>query len=122
MTLEHYARWYRNGANGEAECLDKTIVFDFGNTTIEHIYPQHPENPVADLDEMVDDLGNLTFLGPGDNVIGGNMSYLEKRQIFLDSSVTLNSIDIGKKDKWELDEITTHKKHLIDMALKVFSV
>jgi hypothetical protein len=40
ITLEDHHKWYEDGAQGHPKCKDKTRVFDFSATTLEHIYPQ----------------------------------------------------------------------------------
>lgn len=57
-TLEDYAQWYESGAKGVSKCEDKTRVFDFSNTTLEHVYPRSAkgaekiENGVANVDQV----------------------------------------------------------------------
>lgn len=121
MTLEHYYRWYDDGGRGEPECRDKTRVFDFTNTTIEHIYPQRARVERPSLNPLINDLGNLTFLGSDDNQDAGNEDFLEKRLIFMQSSVALNR-EIGSLDQWDEASVQEHKKKLLDMALRVFTV
>jgi hypothetical protein len=121
MTLEHYSRWYNDGAIGRPKCKDTTRVFDFANTTIEHIYPQNPDNPIQELEGVLNNLGNLTFLGPDDNNAAGNKPFEEKRSIFQVSSVSLNR-DIAKNDSWDKAKVEERQEDLTEMALKVFSV
>jgi hypothetical protein len=121
MTLEHYYRWYRDGGQGQPECRDKTRIFDFANTTIEHIYPQNARVVRPNLTPLINDLGNLTFLGPDDNQDAGNGDFLVKKPIFAESSVALNR-EIGLLDQW--DEVAVHerKQQLLNMALKIFTI
>lgn len=121
MTLEHYGRWFRNGAIDSPECLDTTRVFDFTNTTIEHIYPQNPTTPIPELEPLVHNLGNLTFLGPNDNRTVGNMSFEDKRPILSASSISLNT-EIGDSDEWNEEQIYDRQEQLIEMANIIFSV
>lgn len=122
MTLEHYKRWYDTGANGDAQCMDKTRVYDFASTTIEHIYPRNATAPVLDilLEPLKNQLENLTFMGPTDNVAGGNDSFQIKKPIFSASSVGLNQ-DIGRLTQWTPTELTARKNKLKDMACKIFN-
>jgi hypothetical protein len=121
LTLEHYARWYEDGADGLPECKDDTRVFDFSNTTIEHIYPRNPDSPDPNLEELVDELGNLTFLGPGDNEAAGNQEFEDKRPIFEASSVLLNRM-IAENSTWDARRVAGRQDKLIEMALAIFSV
>lgn len=121
MTLEHYARWYYDGATRQPECRDTTRVFDFANTTIEHIYPQNSSSPDTELENLINSLGNLTFLGADDNNAGGNKSFSQKKPIFESSSVLLNR-KIAENSIWSKTEVEEHQAELIRIALKVFSV
>jgi hypothetical protein len=121
ITLEHYARWYYEGVKGRPKCKDKTRIFDFAKTTIEHVYPQQARVRDDELEELVNTLGNLTFLGPDDNNTGGNSPFEEKKSVFRDSSVLLNR-KIADKDKWSVDRVRERQEELMDMALKIFSM
>lgn len=121
MTTEHYVRWYQEGAQGKPKCKDTTRVFDFTNTTIEHIHPQNAAPPDPALEKLVNTLGNLTFLGPKDNDAAGNKSFAQKKPIFEKSSVLLNRM-IGRENSWDKSRVEARQQHLIEMALKIFSV
>jgi hypothetical protein len=116
MTLEHYKRWYDEGATGKPTCRDKTRIYDFSSTTIEHIYPRNVQ--AVDLDSSIDsrknELENLTFMGPTDNVVGGNDNFSTKKPIFEASSVQLN-IDIGANLNWSLTELK-------QLACKIYTI
>ena len=81
ITLEEYSKWYDRGARGVPKCIDKSRVFDFSNTTLEHVYPQSPEEDKknSELEEIKHTLGNLTILGPTDNKELGNKNFDEKK-------------------------------------------
>jgi len=122
VTVEYYLKWYERGANGNPKCLDKATVFDFTNTTVEHIYPLNPEPAASDpaLQPLTNDLGNLTFLGPDDNDTLANKDFATKKPEFARSSVLMNR-EIAKKAKWDKSEIESRKEELKDIALKVFT-
>ena len=123
MTLEHYERWFQRGANGNPTCIDKTRIYDFSSTTLEHIYPRNAQIPVLDtnLEPLKNSLGNLTFMGPTDNVAGGNDSFSIKKPIFMASSVEMNK-NIGNFPQWTNLEISSRKITLIDMACAIFKI
>nr|WP_315239979.1 DUF262 domain-containing HNH endonuclease family protein [uncultured Flavobacterium sp.] len=123
MTLEHYKRWYNAGATGVPICNDKTRVYDFSSTTIEHVYPRNAHGAVinASLEPFKNEIENLTFMGPTDNVAGGNDDFATKKPIFSASSVSLN-IDIGNMTQWTNTELTARKNLLKDMACKIFTI
>ena len=82
ITLEHFVRWFDEGAQGCAKCRDSTRVLDFENSTIEHIYAENAAQPDAQLQPYLDTLGNLTILGPEDNDAAGAKSFADKKRYF----------------------------------------
>lgn len=121
ITLEDYYAWYEKGASGVPKCRDKTRLFDFANTTLEHVYPRNPKtaDKVAGLDAVKDDLGNLTIFGPRDNAKLGNSAFAQKRDALSKSNLRLNRI-IGAKKTWSKSDVTARTNALVDIALKVF--
>lgn len=122
ITLEDYARWYEQGAQGAPKCKDKTRVFDFSNTTLEHIYPQSAQGKLqdAELEKVKHTIGNLTIFGPDDNDKVANKPFLEKRDVLQASSLKLNR-DVSVNDKWTSQDVKKRTDTLIKMAVKVFA-
>jgi len=123
MTLEHYKRWFDDGASGEPTCRDKTRIYDFSSTTIEHVYPRNADVTLLDstLEPHKNSLMNLTFMGPSDNVTGGNDNFITKKPIFESSSISLNK-DIGNNTQWTQTELQLRNSKLKDMACKIFKI
>ncbi|ARV63344.1 hypothetical protein BZZ01_31835 [Nostocales cyanobacterium HT-58-2] len=121
MTAEYYYQWYQDGSTGTPLCKDKSRVYDFAGTSIEHIYPQNASKNFKDenLEPWKNTLGNLTILDPAQNTIGGNDPFDEKRSLYQASSVLLTR-NLAKNAAWGEQEIKNHKKLLIDIALRVF--
>ena len=121
IALEDYSMWYEQGAQGSPKCRDKTRVFDFSNTTIEHIYPQSvdAEDKDAGLEEIKHTLGNLTIFGPDDNDKQGNRPFLKKRDVLVASNLKLNR-DLGNNDQWTEDKVNERTNQLVKMAVRVF--
>lgn len=121
ITLEDYQQWYRQGAQGAPRCKDKTRVFDFSNTTLEHIYPQSVEakSQGADLEKIKHTIGNLTIFGPSDNDKVANKPFADKRAVLKASSLALNR-KVGESDKWTAKHVADRTDALVKMALKVF--
>jgi hypothetical protein len=122
ITIEHFLSWYNSGAAG-TPTIDKTVVFDFSNTTIEHIYPLHPSsnNMDMELNELVNTLGNLSFLGPDDNIDLANEDFNTKKPYYANSAVKLNN-EIANSNVWDINEVSARKDRLKQIALKVFQV
>ncbi|WP_439879645.1 HNH endonuclease family protein [Pontibacter sp. MBLB2868] len=121
LTLEHYYRWYRQGAAGKPVCQDKSRMYDFATTTLEHVYPRNAQgtNVDPDLEPLKNTLGNLTIMGPDDNVAGANDSFTQKKPIFEQSSVAMNQ-DIAQQPQWDAATVTGRAEALKDMALAIF--
>ena len=121
MTVEYYYQWYKDSAVGTPVCTDKTRVYDFAGTSIEHIYPQNADNTNLDtnIEPLKNTLGNLTILDPAQNTIGANEPFVGKKALYQASSVLLTR-EIAATTAWTEKEINDHKKLLIDIALKVF--
>ncbi|WP_460205742.1 DUF262 domain-containing protein [Scytonema sp. NUACC21] len=121
MTLEYYYQWYKDGSTGTPLCKDKSRVYDFAGTSIEHIYPQNAVKNFKNesLETLKNTLGNLTILDPAQNTLGGNEPFEAKRSLYQASSVLLTR-NIALNDNWGEEEIKNHKNLLIDIALKVF--
>ncbi|TKJ16915.1 hypothetical protein CEE44_00055 [Candidatus Woesearchaeota archaeon B3_Woes] len=122
MTIEHYFKWYIEGSTGDPQCENLTRVFDFANTTIEHIYPQNATGNViqAQLEELKHNIGNLSFLGEEDNNTGANDTFNTKKSILQTSSVLMNN-KIAEKSSWDKNAVEERRDLLLDLALKVFS-
>jgi hypothetical protein len=126
LTAEYYYPWFKQGAVGVPKCFDKTRVYDFASTSIEHIYPQNATSGSSVFDSSLEplkhSLGNLTILDPALNVMGDNDDFLTKKPIYQSSSVFLTKNEIGEKAAWTLNEITSHKRLLIDIGMKIFTI
>jgi hypothetical protein len=101
ITLEDHAAWYEKGAQGMPKCMDKTRVFDFSNTTLEHVYPRSAEGKSKDaaVEPVKHDLGNLTIFGPDDNNKMANKPFSEKKATLAASNLKLNR-DVAKQSAW----------------------
>ncbi len=121
MTIEYYYQWYRAGARGRPKCVDKSRVYDFAGTSIEHVYPQNASGTVkiSDNEPLKNSLGNLTIMDPSQNDIGGNRSFVDKKVIYQASTVCLTK-GIAGKAQWLKADIENHQNYLIDIALKIF--
>ncbi|QBQ10271.1 DUF262 domain-containing protein [Pseudomonas sp. SXM-1] len=121
MMLDSYGGWYCNGANGNPACLEGNRILDFGETSIEHIYPRNAK--AADIDpemeERKNSIGNLTLLDPEINSSADNKPFNDKRDIFKKSSIALN-VKIGAKRVWNVKSSTNYERDLLAMAKLIF--
>ncbi|WP_330204487.1 DUF262 domain-containing HNH endonuclease family protein [Cyanobacterium sp. Dongsha4] len=123
MTIEYYYQWFKQGANGQPDCLDKSRVYDFAGTSIEHIYPRNPANLDKDnnLEPLKNSLGNLTIMDPQQNNIGDNDPFINKKSLYKNSSVVLTQ-EIGNMENWTATEIENHQNLLIEIAISLFNL
>ncbi len=121
MTIEYYYQWYKQGANGKPYCMDKSRVYDFAGTSIEHIYPRRPLYLDRDnsIEPLKNSLGNLTIMDPQQNTIGDNDSFVNKKHLYQTSSVILTQ-EIGTNENWTVTEINTHENLLLNSAVAIF--
>ncbi len=126
ITLEYYYRWYEEGANNTPICRDKERVYDFIDSTIEHIYPYSakPEDIQEEIEPLKNSIGNLTILGQDDNKAGANDPFLIKQgnNIFSNSSLRMNVQMIANQAEWSRAVVESRTSELIAMALKIFSI
>lgn len=87
------------------------------------MYPRNARGAVIDatLEPLKNEIENLTFMGPTDNVAGGNDDFATKQPIFQASSVGLNT-DIGNYAQWTTAELAVRKDLLKDMACSIFNI
>lgn len=92
--------------------------------SVEHIYPQNPENVMENPKLEAEDLnsfGNLVLLSVSQNSEYSNKSVGVKKTMFQeksDSYDTLKSFYIFSNEKWDKDKIGEHRKEMIDTILK----
>src|SRR5581483_5232499 len=120
-TLEQYSSWYEKKGSGEPECLDKSTIFDVSNLQIEHVYPQNAQTKIKELEDLKDNLGNLSFWGPNDNKAASNSDFGTKKPIYAQSNVGLNRY-LSQFDVWNKDSIQTRTTELIKRAVKIFAI
>lgn len=123
MTIEYYYQWYINGRRGYPKCLDKSRVYDFAGTSIEHIYPQNASDDIkiTGNEPLKNSIGNLTIMDPSQNNAGGNKSFTSKKRIYQTSSVELTK-RIAKNLHWLKTDIEDHQGFILDIALKIFKL
>jgi hypothetical protein len=122
LTIEYYYRWYKEGAAGIPTCLDKERVYDFGDSTIEHIYPHNANGGTltADLEPLKNSIGNLTILGNADNRTGDNDNFAVKKPIYEASSLMMNRDDIALNADWTKAIVDARNLRLKEMACRIF--
>jgi len=122
MTMEYYFPWFLRSPTDDApKCNNKSHIYDFSGTSIEHIYPK---NALAiDLDASAEpvknSIGNLALMDPKFNSDQGNKPFSDKKDAYTHSSIEVLkhcSISIS----WSLTEISKLEEEYIKLALKYF--
>jgi Protein of unknown function DUF262/Protein of unknown function (DUF1524) len=124
IMTEYYYQWFITGATGSPSCLDKSRIYDFAGTSIEHIYSKNAKPMQNNYDEMLEplknSLGNLTILDPTQNNTADDVIFLDKKQIYTASSIALTRDGVGTKPLWGTQQIEDHQNLIVDIAMKVF--
>jgi uncharacterized protein with ParB-like and HNH nuclease domain len=111
--------------------FEKTKEFSnyriISRNSVEHIYPQNPENrnqhPVIE-GEALHSFGNLVLLSVSQNSEYSNKSVNVKRSMFKekrDTYDTLKSFYIFQKDRWSPVEIKHHREEMISKIKEHYS-
>lgn len=88
-------------------------------TSIEHIYPEKPQNmPMADP-KLIRNIGNLVILEDDVNSKIGNKEYVDKRKYVLEHSKMITAKEVFQTyTNWTDDEILKRKSELIGIMYK----
>jgi len=91
--------------------------------SIEHIYPQSPNNDCWESfqdSSLLNDLGNLLLLSTRDNSKLGNRCFDVKKECF--SVNSFSAIEISKCDSWTEQEIINRRNKMFDFIKSRWSV
>ena len=121
LTIEYYYECYKHNGTGSRSCIDKSRVYDFSDTSIEHIYPRNANlsDQIADIEPLKNTLGNLCIMDPDQNSTADNDMFNDKKNIYQRSSVKMLQ-EIGQKPDWTKADIEYSKNNMLNMALKIF--
>lgn len=110
VAVEENWNWISSGAKGgikrRQKLEDKSRVFDYNTTTLEHLYPYsaRPEDIDEECEPIKNSIGNLVLLDQVKNQRHDNKSFIEKKDSFVETSVATHSLLVGKRD-WKKDDI-----------------
>lgn len=121
LTIEYYYECYKHNATPTRHCIDKSRVYDFSDTSIEHIYPRNADvaDQVPDIEPLKNTLGNLCIMDPNQNSTADNDMFSAKKSIYQISTVRMLQ-EIAQKTDWTKSDIEYSKTNMINMALKIF--
>lgn len=96
--------------------------------SVEHIYPQHPENRIQHPElekEYLDSFGNLVLLSVAQNSEYSNKSVSVKKSMFDEKSETYDSLKsyyiFKSLREWNSESIEKHKEEMIDKIINYYS-
>jgi len=95
--------------------------------SVEHIYPQHPDNPTTSktfYEKHLHSFGNLVLLSVAQNSEYSNKSVSVKKSMFKErkeSYDTLKSYYVFQHETWTEHEIEAHKKLMIEKLLNHYN-
>ncbi len=124
--IEENWSWIKDGYSGGLSKRrikeDKSRVFDFNNTTIEHLYPYSAKesDKVSSLEEVKNSIGNLVILDVNKNASNADRKFVDKIDNFRNTGIGIHEF-VGEKDKWTVDEVSELTNLYLGYAVKVFS-
>jgi uncharacterized protein with ParB-like and HNH nuclease domain len=125
LMLEDYSKWYYADQRSTIakKMNDNATSHDFNNISIEHIYPQNPEDRDALLEPLKNNIENLTIYNCRDNANElGNKPFDEKKVIFSGADQYVLNSRVAKFDVWDSDSLINRKDDLNGMALSIFTL
>ncbi len=93
------------------------VPINYDLMTIEHIYPQNPDDPIGDINEFVGTVGNLIFVDEHTNNKLGNKKFSEKKKILEKSNIFCDEYLLSSSE-WTSKEI---EKRTEDIAKKIYN-
>ena len=122
--MEWTDTWYTaNGARGRPSIADETRGIDLSQTTIEHIAARRAEDLEANMQPLIDTIGNLTLLNQTENDGVANASFSGKRPVFERSSFAINrALTADNRQTWRAIDISARETEIVERCLRIFSL
>lgn len=121
LTIEYYYECYKHNMTPTRSCIDKSRVYHFPDTSIEHIYPRNANSidQVADIEPLKNTLGNLCVMDSDQNTTADNDIFNDKKVMYQRTTVKMLH-EIAQKQDWTKTDIDYSKNNMLNMALKIF--
>lgn len=104
------------------EMENRSTVFDFNNTTLEHLYPYSAR--AADIEELLEDkknkIGNLVMLDLNTNRSNGDKTYQQKLSNFDNTGIGIHQFVLTNTD-WDGTSMESLTNKYIEYSIKAFS-
>lgn len=120
-TVAYYYDSYIEGEKKSPRVKHKNRIYEFSDTSIEHIYPRSAKTGDTNVffEEVKHNIGNLTILDITENSLNANDSFGLKRKDYRNSGIRLTE-DIAKNATWTKKEFNKHRETLIEIAKLIF--
>jgi hypothetical protein len=123
--LEDHWRWFKDGMkegySGKEKNIDYSAVYEFSSMTLEHIYPQNPATRDMNLEELLNEIGNITLLDPSLNSSLGNVAYEKKLNYLVNGSKLHLNKEFSNYPVWNRQSIKERQENILNAAVRVFS-
>lgn len=124
LMSNQYLMWFEKGANGNPECIDKSIIRDRKEgSTIEHIYPksivQDDRGYNQALELVKNKVNNLTILSATENTLAGTESFDEKKLVYAESSSEL-ARKVSENDTWSSAMAEQNAEYIRQVCSAIF--
>ncbi|WP_145031427.1 DUF262 domain-containing protein [Pantoea ananatis] len=125
ITIEENWQWLCSEnltCSNRLQLEDKTRIFDFNNTCLEHLYPENAGKNFRDenMEKIKNSIGNIVIADGARSIGGDDKPFFEKRKIFINTGIGSHKCIIEKKE-WTVDNIKSLTEKYIEYACKVFS-
>lgn len=114
-----YLLWKRWGDKEKTDAYKNYRIVS--RNSVEHIYPQKPENGLMLEEEWLHSFGNLVLLSVSQNSEYGNKavkvkrSMFEEKRGFYDSLKSYSIFNSFNSDEWTSDKIVAHRDKMIEI-------
>lgn len=101
---------------------DKTVVFDFKNTTIEHLYPYSAkeQDKIAEMEELKNRIGNLVILDVNTNASNKDKTFINKLDGFRNTGIGIHEFLLRHRS-WTHVEAEQLRARYIELCNRAFS-
>lgn len=126
VTIQENWRWLTNvpelGVRRRLGLEDKTVVFDFKNTTIEHLYPYSAKEEDRDpeMEDLKNRIGNLVILDINTNASNKDKIFEDKLDGFRNTGIGIHEF-ILEHVQWSSEEVELLRGKYTDLCIKAFS-
>ncbi len=108
---------------------NREAPYDLDQVQVEHVYPQHPQrgHELAELTDLVHDLGNLAFWQGDENRLASNKPYVDEdsdnsKKPDLASAKAALTIEAGSHDAWTAETVRTRRDGLLDRLTWIYQL